>query len=97
MCCSIWYSTIFYKILVTTSLTFYFQVHETLDFVTDLVNHWPVELWGEFNAESIGVVLPYMDHVTVLRKFLKEKGGLFREVTVERVFNVQGRCVILIT
>ena len=38
-----------------------------------------------------------MDHVTVLRKFLKEKGGLFREVTVERVFNVQGRCVILIT
>ncbi|XP_067948006.1 probable helicase with zinc finger domain [Watersipora subatra] len=67
------------------------EVYETVDFVTDLLANWPEDLWGEFNPESVGIILPYTDQVAIVRKLLKEKPSPLREIQVEKISNVQGK------
>ncbi|XP_067934309.1 probable helicase with zinc finger domain [Watersipora subatra] len=67
------------------------EVHETVDFVTDLLANWPEDQWGEFNPESVGIILPYTDQVAIVRKMLKEKPSPLREIQVEKISNVQGK------
>jgi len=66
-------------------------VFETVEFITSLVSNWPEETWGKFDQYSIGVVLPYMEQVMMVRSMLKQ-GPVkdLRLVSVERVYNVQG-------
>ena len=63
-----------------------------MDFVFELVNNWPVDLWGKFQENSVGVVVPYTDQVHILRAALKQRHPYLRTVSVERVNNVQGLC-----
>ncbi|KAF6023917.1 HELZ [Bugula neritina] len=68
------------------------EVFETVEFITSLVSNWPEETWGKFDQYSIGVVLPYMEQVMMVRSMLKQ-GPVkdLRLVSVERVYNVQGK------
>jgi len=41
------------------------QVYEVVDRLCELREKWP-ESWGDFNANSVGVVTPYHDQVTYI-------------------------------
>ncbi|XP_062616187.1 probable helicase with zinc finger domain isoform X1 [Saccostrea cucullata] len=72
------------------------EVHEVVDRVDDLQKNWPPE-WGEIEG-NIGVVAPYSDQVFRIRCELRKRKMM--NVSVERVFNVQGkqfRAIILST
>lgn len=72
------------------------EVHEVVDRVDDLQKNWPPE-WGEVEG-NIGVVAPYSDQVFRIRGELRKRKMQY--VSVERVFNVQGkqfRAIILST
>ncbi|KAL3877847.1 hypothetical protein ACJMK2_035491 [Sinanodonta woodiana] len=64
------------------------EVQEIVERVEELFKNWP-EAWGERSAKEIGVVTPYYDQVQLIRKALKKK--YLRDVTVERISNVQGK------
>ncbi|XP_022318175.2 3'-5' exoribonuclease HELZ2-like isoform X3 [Crassostrea virginica] len=74
------------------SISFYnmSEVQEVVERVQELFNHWPTE-WGERNPKAIGVVTPYSDQVQFIRKALRKKHPELKNVTVERVNNVQGK------
>jgi len=55
------------------------QVFEVVDRLCELYAKWP-KCWGEFNANSIGVVTPYYDQV----------------LTVSRVVTGKNYCIIAI-
>ena len=64
------------------------EIYEIGELVRDLQDKWPVEHWGRFDENSIGIVSPYSDQVSRIRIHLRNQ-KLFG-VNVERVFNVQG-------
>ena len=63
------------------------QVYEVVERVNELYQSWP-ESWGPLTQESIGVVSPYADQVTLIRAELRKKK--LASVSAERVLNVQG-------
>ncbi|CAL8138318.1 unnamed protein product [Orchesella dallaii] len=65
------------------------EVFEVTEKISELISSWP-EKWGDYRDESaIGVLTPYADQVTRIRTRLRKKG--LHSVSVERVFNVQGK------
>lgn len=52
-------------------------------------SRWPVEEWGPFCEDSIGVLAHYAEQVARIRNELRKR-KLF-SVSVERVLNVQGK------
>ena len=64
------------------------EIYEIGELVKDLQDKWPVEHWGRFDENSIGIVSPYSDQVSRIRVHLRNQ-KLFG-INVERVFNVQG-------
>ncbi|CAD6232230.1 GSCOCG00001810001-RA-CDS [Cotesia congregata] len=54
-----------------------------------LKSRWPVEEWGPFSEDSIGVLAHYSEQVARIRNELRKR-KLF-SVSVERVLNVQGK------
>lgn len=64
------------------------EIYEIGELVRDLQEKWPVEHWGRFDENSIGIVSPYSDQVSRIRVHLRNQ-KLFG-INVERVFNVQG-------
>ncbi|KAK3594867.1 hypothetical protein CHS0354_005940 [Potamilus streckersoni] len=76
----------------TDSVSYYnmSEVQEIVERVEELFSNWP-EAWGECSAKEIGVVTPYYDQVQLIRKALKKKNPHLRDVTVERISNVQGK------
>ena len=67
------------------------EIYEIGEVVERLQRSWPVDIWGRFDENSIGVVSPYSDQVSRIRVHLRHQ-KLFG-VNVERVLNVQG-CVM---
>ena len=59
--------------------------------VENLWSQWPEE-WGPRQADLIGVITPYAQHVQYIRKALRQKSRELGKVTVERVMNVPGKC-----
>ncbi|XP_061191305.1 helicase with zinc finger domain 2-like [Saccostrea echinata] len=74
------------------SISFYnmSEVQEVVERVQELYANWPAE-WGEKNPKTIGVVTPYFDQVQLIRKALRKKHPDLKNITVERVNNVQGK------
>ncbi|XP_064632641.1 probable helicase with zinc finger domain isoform X2 [Lineus longissimus] len=73
------------------------EVFEIAERVTELQKSWP-KAWGQLDENSIGVVSPYVDQVARIRSELRKRK--MHMVSVERVFNVQGkqfRVIILST
>ncbi|XP_013417543.1 helicase with zinc finger domain 2 isoform X2 [Lingula anatina] len=66
------------------------EVEEVADRVEELWNTWPQE-WGDKRPDTIGVVAPYTDQVTRIRRSLRRKNPQLGQVIVERVMNVQGK------
>ncbi|XP_064619080.1 3'-5' exoribonuclease HELZ2-like [Lineus longissimus] len=64
------------------------EASEVSDAVKQLLDCWPQE-WGERRPRTIAVVTPYQDQVKLIRDNLRKKR--LKDVTVERVHNVQGR------
>lgn len=54
-----------------------------------LKSRWPVDEWGPFSEDSIGVLAHYAEQVARIRNELRKR-KLF-SVSVERVLNVQGK------
>ncbi|XP_034938306.1 probable helicase with zinc finger domain [Chelonus insularis] len=54
-----------------------------------LKSRWPVDEWGPFSEDSIGVLAHYAEQVAKIRNELRKR-KLF-SVSVERVLNVQGK------
>lgn len=57
--------------------------------IANLKQCWPVDEWGPFGEDSIGVLAHYSEQVARIRNELRKK-KLF-SVSVERVLNVQGK------
>ena len=66
------------------------KVFEVVDRVAELQKNWPEE-WGSMDETSVGVVTPYADQVFRIRAELRKKR--LNMVSVERVMNVQGKCL----
>lgn len=65
------------------------EVFELTEKISELISSWP-EKWGDYRDENaIGVLTPYADQVNRIRSRLRKKG--LHSVSVERVFNVQGK------
>lgn len=65
------------------------EVFELTEKISELISSWP-EKWGDYRDENaIGVLTPYADQVNRIRNRLRKKG--LHSVSVERVFNVQGK------
>ncbi|XP_013382941.1 probable helicase with zinc finger domain [Lingula anatina] len=64
------------------------EVYEIVERISELKKMWP-KSWGSQDDGAIGVVSPYADQVVRIRSELRKRkmGG----VSVERVFNVQGK------
>lgn len=62
---------------------------ELAERVVALKRFWPVEQWGAFDEDSIGVLAHYAEQVVRIRNELRKR-RLFK-VSVERVLNVQGK------
>ncbi|UYV83673.1 HELZ [Cordylochernes scorpioides] len=72
------------------------EVYEVVDRVRELKESWPAA-WGKSDG-NISVVTPYYDQVVRIRQVLRKKK--ITGVSVERVFNVQGkqfRAIVLST
>jgi hypothetical protein len=67
----------------------YTEVGEVVDRVQQVVESWPVHVWGPLKQSQIGVVAPYYDQVSLIRSSLRRKK--LSDVSVERVLNVQGK------
>ncbi len=67
------------------------QVYEIAERVAELFQMWP-ESWGN-RDNNIGVVSPYADQISRIRMELKKRK--LRNVSVERVLNVQGKISLL--
>ncbi|XP_052765877.1 helicase with zinc finger domain 2-like isoform X2 [Mya arenaria] len=66
------------------------EVQEVVERVDELYQKWPEE-WGPPTAREIGVVTPYYDQVSLIRKKLRERNPALKQVVVERVQGVQGK------
>lgn len=62
---------------------------ELAERVVALKRTWPVDDWGAFDEDSIGVLAHYAEQVVRIRNELRKR-RLFK-VSVERVLNVQGK------
>ena len=62
-------------------------MYEIVERVTELQKMWP-KSWGPQDESAIGVVAPYADQVVRIRCELRKRK--MHNVSVERVFNVQG-------
>ena len=65
------------------------EIYEIVERIVELRNSWPVNDWGEFKDNSIGVITPYFNQVIRIRSELRRHR--LHNVSVERIFNVQGK------
>ncbi|XP_043249887.1 probable helicase with zinc finger domain [Colletes gigas] len=65
------------------------EAYEVVTRVLELKNNWPVDRWGPYGEESIGVLAYYAEQVRRIRTELRKRK--LSDVSVERVLNVQGK------
>ena len=62
------------------------EVYEIVDRLAELKRNWPSD-WS--NDDEVGVVTPYQEQVQRIRSELRKRR--LNNISVERVFNVQGK------
>ncbi|XP_022809791.1 uncharacterized protein LOC111346790 [Stylophora pistillata] len=66
------------------------EVQEVVTRVKEISSDWPVK-WGEKDLSQIGVVSAYSIQVRAIRDSLRRESTELRDVTVEKIQNVQGK------
>uniref|UniRef100_A0ABM0MGU2 Helicase with zinc finger domain 2-like n=1 Tax=Saccoglossus kowalevskii TaxID=10224 RepID=A0ABM0MGU2_SACKO len=82
------YSAYGSELKVDTSYCNMAEVMEISDRVEHLCKHWPKD-WGKIDYSKVGVISPYSTQVQQIRQSLRKR--YLTEVTVDRIFNVQGK------